>query len=75
MMQAGNFAVELAEHRVAQERDAGVRRIHLAVYDEGASACKDCGEAIPAARRKAAPFARRCIACQTHFEKNMKRSA
>lgn len=74
-MLAGNFAVELAEHRVAAERDASVRRIHLAVYDDGAPVCEDCGQPIPEERRRAAPFARRCIACQTAFEKSMKRTA
>jgi len=31
--------------------------------------CIDCGVAIPAARQKAVPGCRRCIACQTKFEK------
>lgn len=31
---------------------------------EGARHCDDCGEEIPAARRKAQPSSRTCIACQ-----------
>jgi len=31
---------------------------------EGARYCEDCGEKIPAARRKAQPASRTCIACQ-----------
>lgn len=31
--------------------------------------CIDCGEAIPEARRKALPFAQRCIECQEINEK------
>lgn len=32
--------------------------------------CEDCGEEIPAARRKAIPSAIRCIKCQSIFEGN-----
>jgi phage/conjugal plasmid C-4 type zinc finger TraR family protein len=32
---------------------------------EGATHCVECGEAIPAARRKALPGARTCVACQS----------
>ena len=32
---------------------------------EGAASCVDCGEDIPAARRKALPGARTCVACQS----------
>ncbi|MFM1991009.1 MAG: hypothetical protein RJA99_3966 [Pseudomonadota bacterium] len=31
--------------------------------------CVDCGEAIPAARLQAQPFAVRCVACQEHRER------
>ncbi|WP_324807373.1 DksA/TraR family C4-type zinc finger protein [Sphingomonas sp. LY29] len=31
---------------------------------DGSDECDDCGEDIPAARRKALPSARTCIACQ-----------
>ena len=32
---------------------------------EGAEECDDCGEAIPAARRRALPSTRTCVACQS----------
>ena len=31
--------------------------------------CEDCGEQIPSARRKAVPWARRCVDCQQRFER------
>ncbi|MXO70408.1 DksA/TraR family C4-type zinc finger protein [Alteraurantiacibacter buctensis] len=31
---------------------------------DGAEFCDECGEPIPAARRKALPSARTCVACQ-----------
>ena len=30
--------------------------------------CRDCGEAIPEARRKAMPGCVRCVQCETEFE-------
>ncbi len=32
---------------------------------EGSEHCDECGEEIPAARRKALPSARTCVACQS----------
>jgi phage/conjugal plasmid C-4 type zinc finger TraR family protein len=32
---------------------------------EGTSECVECGEEIPAARRRALPGARTCVACQS----------
>ena len=32
---------------------------------EGLQECEDCGEEIPAARRKALPSARTCVKCQS----------
>lgn len=31
--------------------------------------CIDCDEEIPEARRRAAPFARRCVSCQERAER------
>lgn len=31
--------------------------------------CLDCGDEIPVARRQANPHAKRCIDCQTKYEK------
>ena len=36
---------------------------------EDFGACADCGNAIPVARMVANPAARRCIACQTAYER------
>ena len=74
-MKAGNFAIELAEHRVAEERDAGVKSIRAEVASAGAFECIDCDRKIPEARRLAAPFAKRCIRCQEIHEHEMRRSA
>lgn len=35
----------------------------------GGGICIDCGEAIPEKRRQAVPGCRRCIDCQTDFER------
>lgn len=74
-MRIGNFGFELAEHRAAQERDAGVARVQAAVKAEGSVICIDCPDEIEPARRLAAPFAKRCFRCQTLYEKDMRRSA
>lgn len=37
---------------------------------KGLSHCEDCGDDIDLARRKAAPYSRRCVPCQQLFEKN-----
>lgn len=74
-MKIGNFAHELADWRAAQERAAGIARASAAVKEQGAETCADCGETIEAERRRAAPFATRCITCQQIFEKDMRRSA
>ena len=41
----------------------------------GATHCEDCGEAIPAPRRKALPSARTCINCQSTRDAGTKHSA
>ncbi len=35
----------------------------------GLTHCEDCGEEIPAARRRAVPGVRRCIQCQAEADK------
>jgi phage/conjugal plasmid C-4 type zinc finger TraR family protein len=56
-------AIEMAARTEAQYRSA------KALTGTGQADCDDCGEAIPAARRLAAPAAIRCIQCQTLFER------
>ena len=54
--------------RDVEEYQAG--RIALARLDSGEyGTCADCGDAIPAARLAAQPFAVRCIACQERRER------
>ena len=42
---------------------------------ESAEECDDCGEPIPAARRKALPGVRTCVACQSERDKAVVHSA
>jgi phage/conjugal plasmid C-4 type zinc finger TraR family protein len=74
-MKGGEFAIELAQHRVAQERDAGLARVAAIVNRQGELECQTCGVDIPLTRRVAAPFAVRCVDCQNKHEKQLKRSA
>ncbi len=67
-MNLSNSAYELAEARSQQERQAGIEIASKAVAKTGLCICQDCGSMIAAARQQAAPFARRCIDCQTAFE-------
>ncbi|MEI7445568.1 MAG: TraR/DksA family transcriptional regulator [Burkholderiales bacterium] len=54
--------------RDVEEYQAG--RIALARLDSGDyGTCADCGDAIPAARLAAQPFAVRCVACQERRER------
>ncbi len=49
------------EDAVARARD-GLRK------GESLTHCEDCGEEIPAGRRKALPGVRRCVACQAEAD-------
>jgi phage/conjugal plasmid C-4 type zinc finger TraR family protein len=42
---------------------------------ESAEECDDCGEPVPAARRKAVPGVRTCIACQAERDRKISHSA
>ena len=50
-------------------RDDGLQAAQRSLQGKGQARCEDCREAIPRERRKAAPNAIRCMACQTVFEK------
>lgn len=63
-----NASLDLASLREQQERDAMIAQAVAAVEAEGSAECESCGEPIPEKRRAAAPFARRCIECQTFLE-------
>lgn len=51
------------------QRETLIARSAEAVAQPGAIHCEDCGSEIPEERRAAAPFAIRCIHCQTRFER------
>ncbi|WP_374425936.1 TraR/DksA family transcriptional regulator [Paracoccus sp. (in: a-proteobacteria)] len=61
-----------AEAIAAAERDSAAARASRAVNTAGQSDCEDCGAGLSPARILAAPFATRCIACQTAFERRKK---
>ena len=46
-------------------KDALLRARAALAAREGLEECEECGEEIPAARRKALPGARTCVACQS----------
>lgn len=53
----------------------GVRRARaLMPGGEGAGECADCGEPIPAKRRRALPGVRTCVACQAERDKAVRHS-
>lgn len=56
----------LADALVEQARRAGLAGKTAA---DSAAFCEDCGDAIPAARRKAVPGCLLCVDCQTAHER------
>ncbi|MCT4709153.1 TraR/DksA C4-type zinc finger protein [Enterobacteriaceae bacterium H11S18] len=48
---------------------AGVR---MTLQVEGGDECEDCGQALSAARRQAAPWATTCVTCQSIREHKKK---
>ncbi|QXN68029.1 DksA-like zinc finger domain containing protein [Microcystis phage Mwe-Yong1] len=68
-MTSSNFAIELAERRIEEERDAGVARARAALRGPGAPSCVVCGDQIPAARRQALPATDRCVHCAERRER------
>lgn len=61
--------LDRVEENVRRERDAGVHRVRQALEPSGATECSDCGDQIPTARQKAAPFSTRCAPCQATWER------
>lgn len=51
------------------EREALIALAADQVAQPGSIHCEECGSEIPMERRAAAPFATRCIHCQTRFER------
>ena len=56
---AAHYAVELADVDNALER----------IATGGFGVCIDCGTGVPLARLKAYPTAKRCVQCQTAYER------
>lgn len=60
---------EQAANLELERRDEALRLSRNSLQGKGQARCEDCREPIPRERRKAAPNAIRCMACQTVFEK------
>jgi phage/conjugal plasmid C-4 type zinc finger TraR family protein len=50
-------------------RKHGVSAIRARLMGDGADDCEECGEPIPVARRRAAPWATLCVECQSLNER------
>lgn len=50
------------------QRDEALADIRRSMQGKGQDDCEDCGEVISPARRQYAPFAIRCVHCQSRFE-------
>lgn len=61
--------LEQASALEQSRRDDALQAAQRSLQGKGKARCEDCREPIPRERRKAAPNAIRCIACQTIFEK------
>ncbi len=68
-MMSNNAALELADLRAEQERERGIKAAQQALLQAGREDCMSCGAEIEPERREALPSARRCVECQTAFEK------
>jgi len=60
--------LDMAEALASQERAEAIAAAQRQVQTHGQEECEDCGELIPPDRRAAAPFAVRCLACQSGIE-------
>lgn len=60
---------DIAADRAEDERRRAIAAVQAVVAGEGQAACEDCPDEIEAARRKAVPSARRCVACQEAAER------
>jgi phage/conjugal plasmid C-4 type zinc finger TraR family protein len=58
-----------AELLVELDVAARVAQVQGALMGQGSDQCEDCGAVIEAARRRAAPFAVRCVHCQADAER------
>lgn len=63
----GDLSAARIDLEIRQWREFDEARKRLG--DPGFGECEECGSAIPLARLVAYPAARRCIGCQTNFER------
>lgn len=64
--------LEHAERLAADERADAIAASQRAIDALGQEECEGCGELIPPDRRHAAPFATRCLECQSAIELSRK---
>lgn len=64
MANEGDIANDIMQHDI----DVALSARQQAV-GESARECEDCGDEIPAGRRKAAPGCTRCVLCQSDYDK------
>lgn len=62
--------IEQADALAQTERESSLQAIQTALRKPGLSHCADCEDPIPPERHAAAPWATRCINCQTAHERN-----
>ncbi|MEJ2297973.1 MAG: DksA/TraR family C4-type zinc finger protein [Woeseiaceae bacterium] len=70
---AGGFAKDGAvQDQIDATVEDGIKRARDQLpRGESLEHCEECGNAIPAARRKAVPGVRLCIKCQAEHDKNV----
>jgi phage/conjugal plasmid C-4 type zinc finger TraR family protein len=58
---------DYAQIRIDEEIKSGIARVQARTLGGGSrdGVCVDCGEEIPLARLEAAPWAIRCVECET----------
>lgn len=71
-MELSERAIETSGAFADAEREREIRRSQAQLDREGCGECEDCGEDIPAKRRKALPSARRCVGCQQAHERRVR---
>lgn len=65
--------VDRAQAREQEIREEAIeRQRRLARLAPARVDCEDCGEKIPATRRRAVPGCSRCVDCQVEFERRNK---
>ena len=60
---------DMSQQSVDAEADAGQRAVADRLSRPGTQVCIGCGEEIDPARRKAAPWANRCLPCQVRADR------